>query len=76
MVTPHGECKVVVNGVPIVAKTKLQHLVTLPAWSQNSLSPTCELGEEDPDRFLRTPAAVGPGGCWAPTTPCPSGTVS
>lgn len=45
MVTPHSKCKVVVNGVPIMGKMKLQHLVTFPAWSQNSLSPTHELGQ-------------------------------
>ncbi|KAF5919296.1 hypothetical protein HPG69_002606 [Diceros bicornis minor] len=44
-VTPHSKCKVVVNGVPITTKTKLQHLVNFPAWPQNFLSPTQEPGE-------------------------------
>ena len=37
-VTPHGKCKVIVNGVPITTKTKLQHLVNSPAEPQGFLS--------------------------------------
>lgn len=41
-VTPHGTCKVVVNGVPIATKTKLQHLVNFPASPQDFLRPPRE----------------------------------
>lgn len=41
-VTPHGTCKVVVNGVPIATKTKLQHLVNFPARAQDFLRPPRE----------------------------------
>ncbi|KAB1258824.1 Protein ELYS [Camelus dromedarius] len=39
-VTPHSKCKVVINGVPITTKTKLQHLVNSPAEPQDFLNPT------------------------------------
>lgn len=38
-VTPHSKCKVVVNGVPITTKTRLQHLVNFCARPQIFLSP-------------------------------------
>ena len=41
-VAPHSNCKVVVNGVPITAKTKLQHLVNFPVRPQDSLGWTRE----------------------------------
>lgn len=40
MVTPHGKCKVIVNGVPITTKTKLRHLVNSPVEPEASLSLT------------------------------------
>ena len=43
-VTPYGKCKVIVNGVPIATKTKLQHLVNSPAEPQDVLSPTRRAG--------------------------------
>ncbi|XP_044123022.1 kinesin-like protein KIF28P [Neovison vison] len=54
MVTPHGECKVVVNGVPIVAKTKLQHLDRLILGSNSAylyIGFPSERGSEDLSRF-------------------------
>ncbi|XP_066880463.1 kinesin-like protein KIF28P [Kogia breviceps] len=38
-VTPHGKCKVIVNGVPITTKTKLQHLSFKTCHGEGTASP-------------------------------------
>lgn len=43
-VTPYSKCKVIVNGVPITTKTKLQHLVNSPSEPQDFLCPTRRAG--------------------------------
>ncbi|XP_039739564.1 kinesin-like protein KIF28P [Pteropus medius] len=53
-VTPHGKCKVVVNGVPIATKTKLQHLDRIILGSNSSylyIGFPWERGGEDLSRF-------------------------
>ncbi|XP_045715329.1 kinesin-like protein KIF28P [Phyllostomus hastatus] len=53
-VTPHSKCKVVVNGVPITAKTKLQHLDRVIFGSNSAylyVGPPSERGGEDVSRF-------------------------
>ncbi|XP_012606659.2 kinesin-like protein KIF28P [Microcebus murinus] len=54
MVTPHGKCKVVVNGVPIATKTKLQHLDRIILGSNSAylyVGFPSERGSEDLSRF-------------------------
>uniref|UniRef100_A0A8C8WV78 Kinesin-like protein n=1 Tax=Panthera leo TaxID=9689 RepID=A0A8C8WV78_PANLE len=54
MVTPHSKCKVVVNGVPIVTKTKLQHLDRIILGSNSAylyIGFPSERGSEDLTRF-------------------------
>ncbi|XP_058556929.1 kinesin-like protein KIF28P [Neofelis nebulosa] len=53
-VTPHSKCKVVVNGVPIVTKTKLQHLDRIILGSNSAylyIGFPSERGSEDLTRF-------------------------
>ncbi|XP_015446755.1 kinesin-like protein KIF28P [Pteropus alecto] len=53
-VTPHGKCKVVVNGVPIATKTKLQHLDRIILGSNSAylyVGFPWERGGEDLSRF-------------------------
>ncbi|XP_036091268.1 kinesin-like protein KIF28P isoform X2 [Rousettus aegyptiacus] len=53
-VTPHGTCKVVVNGVPIATKTKLQHLDRIILGSSSTylyIGFPWERGGEDLSRF-------------------------
>uniref|UniRef100_A0A8C0C8D8 Kinesin-like protein 6 n=1 Tax=Balaenoptera musculus TaxID=9771 RepID=A0A8C0C8D8_BALMU len=53
-VTPHGKCKVIVNGVPITTKTKLQHLDRLILGSNSAylyIGFPSERGSEDLSRF-------------------------
>ncbi|XP_030158568.1 kinesin-like protein KIF28P [Lynx canadensis] len=53
-VTPHSKCKVVVNGVPIVTKTKLQHLDRIILGSNSAylyIGFPPERGSEDLTRF-------------------------
>ncbi|KAB0403823.1 hypothetical protein E2I00_001275, partial [Balaenoptera physalus] len=53
-VTPHGKCKVVVNGVPITTKTKLQHLDRIILGSNSAylyIGFPSERGSEDLSRF-------------------------
>ncbi|KAF3823491.1 hypothetical protein GH733_010927 [Mirounga leonina] len=53
-VMPHSKCKVVVNGVPIVTKTKLQHLDRIILGSNSSylyIGFPSERGNEDLNRF-------------------------
>lgn len=45
-VTPHSKCKVIVNGVPVTNRTKLQHLVgSWPSHSSASVIPQGGGGE-------------------------------
>lgn len=67
-ITPHGKCKVVVNGVPITAQTKLQHLVNFPARSQGSLSRTRE-GAQGWGWPGRGSCRLGLGGAEVPAVP-------
>eukprot|EP00069_Balaena_mysticetus_P006260 bmy_18502T0 len=53
-VTPHGKCKVIVNGVPITTKTKLQHLDRIILGSNSAylyIGFPSERGSEDLSRF-------------------------
>uniref|UniRef100_A0A8C3VT90 Kinesin-like protein n=1 Tax=Catagonus wagneri TaxID=51154 RepID=A0A8C3VT90_9CETA len=53
-VTPHGQCRVIVNGVPITTKTKLQHLDRIILGSSNAylyVGFPAERGSEDLSRF-------------------------
>ncbi|XP_035872075.1 kinesin-like protein KIF28P [Phyllostomus discolor] len=53
-VTPHSKCKVIVNGVPITAKTKLQHLDRVIFGSNSAylyVGLPSERGGEDWSRF-------------------------
>ncbi|KAM9106779.1 LOW QUALITY PROTEIN: kinesin-like protein KIF28P [Megaptera novaeangliae] len=53
-VTPHGKCKVIVNGVPITTKTKLQHLDRIILGSNSAylyIGFLSERGSEDLSRF-------------------------
>ncbi|XP_039091730.1 kinesin-like protein KIF28P, partial [Hyaena hyaena] len=53
-VTPHGKCKVVVNGVPVMTKTKLQHLDRIILGSNSAylyIGLPSERGSEDLTRF-------------------------
>ncbi|XP_045652383.1 kinesin-like protein KIF28P [Ursus americanus] len=53
-VTPHGKCKVVVNGVPIMSKTKLQHLDRIILGSNSAylyVGFPSERGSEDLNRL-------------------------
>ncbi|XP_036133656.1 kinesin-like protein KIF28P [Molossus molossus] len=53
-VTPHSKCKVVVNGVPITTKTKLQHLDRIILGSNSAylyIGFPSERGSEDWSRF-------------------------
>ncbi|XP_052510106.1 kinesin-like protein KIF28P [Budorcas taxicolor] len=54
MVTPYGKCKVIVNGVPITTKTKLQHLDRIILGSNSAylyIGFPSERGSEDLSRF-------------------------
>uniref|UniRef100_A0A8D2BV20 Kinesin-like protein n=1 Tax=Sus scrofa TaxID=9823 RepID=A0A8D2BV20_PIG len=54
MVTPHGKCKVIVNGVPITTKTKLRHLDRIILGSNSAylyIGFPSERGSEDLSRF-------------------------
>uniref|UniRef100_A0AAA9S589 Kinesin-like protein 6 n=1 Tax=Bos taurus TaxID=9913 RepID=A0AAA9S589_BOVIN len=53
-VTPYGKCKVIVNGVPITTKTKLQHLDRIILGSNSAylyIGFPSERGSEDLSRF-------------------------
>ncbi|KAJ8776334.1 hypothetical protein J1605_015632 [Eschrichtius robustus] len=53
-VTPHGKCKVIVNGVPITTKRKLQHLDRIILGSNSAylyIGFPSERGSEDLSRF-------------------------
>ncbi|XP_006871345.1 PREDICTED: kinesin-like protein KIF28P [Chrysochloris asiatica] len=53
-VTPHSKCKVVINGVPITTKTKLQHLDRIILGSNSAylyIGFPSERGSEDLSRF-------------------------